>query len=638
MCGITGYFQYSGTNKGGQEVLTRMNRSLTHRGPDDEGYYLDGGLGLAMRRLKIIDLEGGHQPMCNETEDVWTVFNGEIYNFKALRAELESKGHRFQSQTDTEVIVHLYEEEGESFVKRLRGMFAIALWDKRERKLLVYRDRVGIKPLHYWFQQGTFVFGSEIKAVLQYPSISRDVSPQAVSDYIGLLYIPAPRTIYRDIHKLRPGYFLRLQEGELSEHAYWDFPQEKNNDLTEGEWVERLRAKLDETIGLHMMSDVPLGAFLSGGVDSSTMVAWMSRQSKQPLKTYAIGFDDSRFNELPFAEEVARHYGTEHHQQVLHADALELLPTVIGGFDEPFGDSSCIPTYLVSQFARRDVTVAISGDGGDELFGGYLWARKELWLEKYRQFPKVMRLAVEKALLKKGYRPERSTSFADAFRRFAFDASLSPARSFARRASCYQPRMKTELFEPWVLEEIREDNEGCLLEALFLERKNTELIDKLLYMDSKVYLPDDLLTKVDRMSMLHSLEVRVPFLDHELIELACRIPGHLKLRARTTKYILKQAMRQDLPEGTLKQRKQGFSIPLQRWFREDLYAVTKNMLLETNSDGPRYFRKEYITWLLEEHRSGRQQFGAQLFALLAFETWRRLGTESASKISLKELV
>lgn len=631
MCGIAGIVHSQETSVD-PEVLRRMNQALFHRGPDDEGYFVRGPVGLAMRRLSIIDLEGGHQPIANETGDVWTVFNGEIYNFLELREELIRKGHTFKTHTDTEVIVHLYEEEGEDFVRKLRGMFAIALWDEKSRKFLLIRDRVGIKPLHYWFRNQALVFGSEIKAILEHPDVEREISLPALSDYLSFLYIPAPRTIYRDIHKLEPGHYLRLQNGQMKILPYWDFRYEPETRVSEGEWVERISEALRESVKLHMISDVPLGAFLSGGMDSSTMVAWMSRESGRPIKTYSIGFPDSQFNELPYAREVADYFKVDHHESMVQVDAFNLLPKLIAGFDEPFADSSAIPTYLVSEFARQDVKVAVSGDGGDELFGGYLWTQKEMWMEKYRRFPAGLRRLVEKSLLRPGYRPLRENGAWNLLKRFFYDAGLPVSESFARRAMSFQPWMQEELFEPGIKAELQAEDRLARIKMFSENGAARSVLDKFLYLDSKIFLPDDLLVKVDRTSMMHSLEVRVPFLDHKLMELACRIPTSLKIKGRTTKYILRKTMEGKLPANVLKQRKQGFAVPLQRWFQGELLPFAKKILLDEKAKCRRYFRPSYMKWLLEEHAAGRQRFGTQLHALVVFELWCRIAGENKSRV------
>ncbi len=636
MCGIVGILHSEAKGAVDSEILHLMNHSLRHRGPDDEGYWIKRNVGLGMRRLSIIDLEGGHQPISNETEDVWTVFNGEIYNFAELRAELIKKNHRFRTRTDTEVIVHLYEEEGEEFVHKLRGMFAIALWDERRQKLLLYRDRVGIKPLLYWHRNGSLVFASEIKAILEYPDVEREISIPALSAYLSFLYIPSPDTIYQNIQKLPPGHWLSYENGNVRVKPYWDFSYRVDENCSETEWVEKLRDALAESVKFHLISDVPVGAFLSGGVDSSTVVAWMSRESNRPVKTYSIGFGEDRFNELPYARRVASLFRTEHHEKVLAPDAFQLLPKIVAGFDEPFGDSSAIPTYLVSEFAKQDVKVALSGDGGDELFGGYLWTRKEIWLEEYRRLPSAFRSAAEKFFLRDGYRPLREGGILNAFRRFLFDAQGTPFESFARRSRSFQPWMKQQLFEPWVLQELefagREEQD--FMDSILGRHSTDSVIDQLLYWDSKVYLPDDLLTKVDCMSMMHSLEVRVPLLDHKVVELACSIPNSLKFKQHTTKYILKRAMKDLLPAQILKQRKQGFSIPLQTWFSRELYPLAKSFLTGSDSMARRYFNPRYLQWLLEEHRAGRQRFGSQLYALLSLEIWLRLHEKADLAISL----
>lgn len=649
MCGIVGIVHPEGKGAVAPETLRAMNSSLTHRGPDDEGYWLNQTVGFAMRRLSIIDLEGGHQPISNEDGKIWTVFNGEIYNYLELREELILKGHRFKSSSDTEVIVHLYEEKGEDFVQSLRGMFAIALWDARDHKLLLYRDRVGIKPLHYWLKNGTLTFASEIKALLEYPEVGREISLGALNDYLSYLYIPTPRTIYREIQKLPAGHFLRYLNGQIKIERYWDFTYREGPKIREEEWVEKLREALSEAVKLHLVSDVPVGAFLSGGIDSSTVVAWMSRLGSIPVRTYSMGFSagggpakifggrDSHFNELPYAREIARRFRTEHHEETVEVDAFQLLPKIISGFDEPFADASAIPTSLVSEFARREVKVVLSGDGGDELFAGYLWTRKEAWLEMYRGLPAGLRKALGSFILGDGYRPVRETGFWDSVRRFVYDASLPPLESFGRRSMSFQPWMKEDLFQPWVRDGLwREGEDDSLwrIRSFYGQENASSVMDKLLYLDSKVYLPDDCLTKVDRMSMMHSLEVRVPLLDHKLIELVSSIPFAMKLRGRTTKYLLKKAVKGFLPPRVLKQRKQGFQVPLGRWFQEELSMVARKLLLE-NSRSRRFFRPAYVEWLLNEHREGKQRFGNQLYALVVFELWYRLAEETGGKVASK---
>ena len=607
------------------ELLRRMNHRLVHRGPDDEGYYLQGSIGLAMRRLKVIDLEGGHQPIANETGTVWMVFNGEIYNFKELRRSLESRGHRFKSKTDTEVIVHLYEEQGEDFVRELRGMFAIALWDEKKQTLLLYRDRLGIKPLHYAFQDGKLIFGSEIKAVLEHPGISRPLSMAALHDYLSYLYIPAPLTIYENVFKLPPGHLLRWQAGKMELRHYWDIEYNIENGVSEKKWAGRILSALEESVHLHKISDVPLGAFLSGGMDSSTVCALLSRGGGVPLKTYSMGFGDPRYNELAYARKAANFIRSDHHEQFVKPDAAALLPEIAAGFDEPFADSSAIPTYLVSQFARREVTVALSGDGGDELFGGYGWTQKEIWLEKYRALPLALRRSAESLLLSKDYAPLSGGAKLETLRRFLFDAHAAPLESFSRRVRCFQPWTLKELCRPEVWGHVQPRS---VLAEQEIKARHLDTVSRLLYLDSTVYLPDDLLTKVDRMSMAHSLEVRVPLLDHKVVELAARIPSALKFKGRTTKYILKKTMEPLLPPVILKQRKQGFSIPIHRWFREDLYPLAEKMLLREPHLTQRYFRREMVEKMLAEHRAGRRQYGAHLYALVMLEMWGRRGQES----------
>jgi len=620
MCGIAGMVYPSGSAAPDLELLQRMNRRLTHRGPDDEGYYVQGSAGLAMRRLKIIDLEGGHQPIANETGDVWTVFNGEIYNFQELKAGLQAKGHTFKSKTDTEVIVHLYEEYGEAFVSHLRGMFAIALWDVKKQALLLYRDRLGIKPLHYAQQDGRLIFGSEIKALLEHPGVQQGLSMTALYDYLSYLYIPGPLTIYEGVFKLPAGHVLRWKDGDIEVRRYWDIAYETEHGVSEKQWTGRILETLEESIRLHTISDVPLGAFLSGGIDSSTVCSLLSRVMKEPVKTYSMGFADAKFNELPYAREVAQWIGSDHHEQLVNPEAVNLLPQIMAAFDEPFADSSAIPTYLVSQFARQDVTVALSGDGGDELFGGYGWTQKEIWLEKYRALPGGLRKSVDHFFLAKDYEPLPGGGTANTLRRFLFDANSSPRESFFRRVRCFQPWTLRRLCRPAVWEKVQHRN---VLAEQEERVRHLEVISRLLYLDSVVYLPDDLLAKVDRMSMAHSLEVRVPLLDHKVVELAARIPSSLKFKGRATKYILKKAIQPYLPKGTLKQRKHGFSVPLNNWFRTDLSDWSEQLLTSETSRLHSYFEPDMLRSLLSSHRSGQADLGSSIYALTMLELWMR---------------
>ena len=619
MCGIAGVIQPSDQAPLDPALLRRMNETLRRRGPDDEGYWQGAQAALAMRRLSIIDLEGGHQPLCNEDRTVWTVFNGEIYNFQELRRYLLAKGHKFQTSSDTEVIVHLYEEKGEAFVRDLRGMFAIALWDAKASRFFLYRDRAGIKPLFYWFQEGVLAFASELKALLEFPQVQTRISIQALSDYLSFLYIPSPGTIYRDVHKLAPGHYLSYHEGEIELRCYWSWPEASPESMSETAWCDRILGEVEESVRLHRISDVPVGAFLSGGLDSSAVLALMARQSKTPVKTYSIGFDDPRYNELPYAREVARKFGSDHHEEIVSAAALDLLPEVIAGFDEPFADASSIPTFLVSRFARKDVKVCLSGDGGDELFGGYLWTRKEAWLAGYRRLPQSVRRLLERSFAISS-EPNREKGFRQTLRRFLYDGSCSPERSFARRVTAVSESRKHGLFQDWVHAELEDHSSLRGLEGIF---KGRDPVAAALRFDATVYLPDDILTKVDRMSMRHSLEVRVPLLDHKVIEMAAKIPASLKFKGRTTKYIFRKALKKILPPSITAQRKQGFSPPLERWFRGDFLKHARGLLLGEGAASLSYFRPESLRSILEEHAAGRQRFGHPIFALMVFELWAR---------------
>jgi asparagine synthase (glutamine-hydrolysing) len=598
-----------------------MNDALVHRGPDDEGYFIRGNAGLAMKRLSIIDLKGGHQPIYNETKSACVVCNGEIYNHREIRSKLEKKGHRFATQSDVEVIIHLYEDLEEGFVQELRGMFTVAIWDSNSNKLILARDRLGIKPLYYTPQNNTFLFASELKAILQHPGIEKELSFEALSDYLTFLYIPAPKTIFNDIFKLPPAHTLVLTNGNIEIKQYWELNYHKDKKYTQRYYAERLEELLTESIKMHLMSDVPLGAFLSGGMDSSTIVALMAKCTRGPVKTFSVGFDTADFNELQYAKIVAERFGTEHHEMNLKPDIINMLPRITGYFDEPFADSSAIPTYLISEFARRNVTVCLSGDGGDELFAGYGWTRRQKFINDYNRLPKIPRNFIKRLFLNKTYAPTQSGKMSDKLRRFLHDANLTLPDSFMRRKTCFSSKMQENLLKDEIYRKISGYNSASVILPYLMDSGIKNDIEKLLFADTKVYLPDDGLCKVDRMSMMNSLEVRVPFLDHKVVEFAASIPMEYKMRGRTSKYILKQVMRKYLPQEILKQRKLGFTIPLNSWFRGKLKGFAQETLLDQKTKLSRIFNHECLKKIINEHAQNRQNFGSQIYALLVLELW-----------------
>lgn len=614
MCGIVGIINKENPIDG--NLLQKMNDVLFHRGPDDEGYFVSENVGLAMRRLSIIDLEGGKQPIYNEDKSIVVVFNGEIYNFLQLRDELQKKGHRFYTNSDTEVIVHLYEEYKYDCVNYLRGMFAFALYDKNEKTLFLVRDRLGIKPLYYSVMNDGLCFASEMKSLLLHPAINKEINLEALDEYLTYLYIPQEKSIFKNIKKLLPGYILIYKNGEVETKQYWNIDFSKETKLDEHEIIEELKKCLEEAVKLHLISDVPLGAFLSGGIDSSAVVAFMSKVTSK-VKTFSIGFDVKEYDELKYAREISKRFSTEHYELIASPNYLELLPSIIEHLDEPFGDASAIPTYLVSQMTRKYVKVALSGDGGDELFAGYTWTKKQKFLETYKKLFGNLNLQRFFNKLPTGV----STSKIDKIRRFLYDANLSPLASFARRVTCFDDELKNKLYTPLLKNELGNYNSYQAVEKYF--NNNLNNIEKMLLFDTKVYLPDDILTKVDRMSMAHSLEVRPPLLDHKLVELCATIPVSLKIKGITTKYIFKKMLSEVLPPLILKQRKQGFSIPLDTWIRGDLKNWCRDILENSVLVKEGYLKNDTIAWMFDMHINRKLNLSHQIWGVIVLDFWWR---------------
>jgi asparagine synthase (glutamine-hydrolysing) len=551
MCGITGFVNLDG-RAADHDLLASMNEAIHHRGPDEDGYYLKGRTGMAMRRLAIIDLAGGQQPIANEERTAWIVFNGEIYNYRDLKARLEELGHRFRTDCDTEAIVHAYEQYGADCPKYLRGMFAFAIWDERREELFVARDRVGKKPLLYAKAGSTFVFGSEFSALLRHPSVGREVDREAIHHYLSFMCVPAPLTAYRDIRKLEPGHSLTLKkDGEIKTERYWQPDFSKKLKLSEEEAGERTLELLRDAVRVRLMSEVPLGAFLSGGIDSSTVVALMSEVSSTPVKTFSIGFEEQDFSELHHARRVAEHVGAEHHEFIVRPDALEVLPTLVEHYGEPYADSSAIPTYYVARETRKHVTVALNGDGGDEAFAGYERYAAMRLSERYRKLPEVLRESVIRQAVGLLPSSELKRGRVRSVKRFLRAASLPPVERYLQWVSVLNPEAKRELYT----DEFRRETEGAdvrrWLAPWFARANGAGVVDASLLTDTMTYLPNDLLVKVDIASMAVSLEARSPFLDHHVIEFAAQLPERLKLRGLTTKYILKRTLKKLLPPQNL---------------------------------------------------------------------------------------
>ena len=626
MCGIAGIVGKRGEVVEAADVH-RMCQTIVHRGPDDEGIYAQGPVGLGMRRLSIIDLAGGKQPIHNEDRTVWVVFNGEIYNFPELRRELEGRGHQFYNHSDTEVIVHLYEEMGADCVKKLRGMFAIALYDTKRDTLLLARDRLGKKPLHYALHQGRLLFGSEIKTILALHPELAEIDPEGVLQYFYFGYIPDPHTAFQRIRKLPAGHLMEFRHGEMKIRQYWDLPEYGTHPpISEEECLDELERRLEEAVRIRLISDVPLGALLSGGVDSSIIVALMARTSAKPVKTFSIGFRAEEFNESEYARLVAERFGTEHHELILEPDLEETLTYLSGMMEEPFGDSSMLPTYYVCRMARRQVTVALSGDGGDELFAGY---DRYLVAMERRKFDSLSRW------LGPIYR-DRIHGLIPAGmygKNLAWNASLTDRDRYLDGIS-FLPALHRErdLFTREFLDSAERLPDPLLeWQRIYDGAPARDRLSRLLYLDTKTYLNSDILTKVDRMSMATSLEVRVPLLDHELVEWVTSLPVEWKFRSGVRKHILKKlAERLGIPPALLHRRKQGFQLPLVEWMRSETKAKFWGVLLESRTLQRGYFKPEAVRTVIDEHVRGRRNRSGMLWRMLVMELWHRNFMEARS--------
>jgi asparagine synthase (glutamine-hydrolysing) len=599
-----------------------MSEAIRHRGPDESGIHLHGRVGLAVRRLAIIDRAGGQQPITNEDRTVWIVFNGEIYNFEELRARLQSLGHVFTTDSDTEVIVHAYEQYGADCPKLLRGMFAFAIWDARREELFLARDRVGKKPLLYAQADGDFVFGSEFSALLLHPGVSRDVDRAAIHHYLSFMCVPAPLTAYRAIRKLEPGHSLRVtRAGGIEMARYWQPDFSKKATMREEEAGERLMELLRDAVRVRLISEVPLGAFLSGGIDSSAVVALMSELGPAPVKTFSVGFEEQDFSELRHARRVAERIGADHHEFIVRPDALEVLPTLVEHYGEPYGDSSAIPTYYVSRETRRHVTVALNGDGGDECFAGYERHAAMRLSERYRKLPGFLREGLIERVVGLLPSSESRRSRVRDLKRFLRAASLPPVERYLRWVSVLDPRTKRELYTDDFLRETAANDPAQWLAPWFAPANGAGLLDAVLLADTMTYLPNDLLVKVDIASMAVSLEARSPFLDHHVIEFAASLPEGLKLRGLTTKYLLRRTLRRLLPAENLTRAKMGFGVPVGDWFRGSLQPFLRETLLSEKAARRGFVKADGVRRLVDEHTSGTRDHGHRLWTLLMLELW-----------------
>jgi len=626
MCGIVGIFDSRGRRPVDDGLLRRMNDSQRHRGPDGEGLFVDPGIGLGHRRLSIIDLAGGAQPLFNEDDSVVVVYNGEIYNFQELFEELAACGHRFRTHCDTEAIVHAWEEWGEACVERFRGMFAFALWDRKRETLFLARDRLGIKPLYYApLADGTVLFGSELKSLLLHPALPRDIDPCAVEEYLAYGYVPDPRTIYRGVRKLEPAHLLvwRRGEAEARPRAYWDIAFEDGAAVGENDVCEELIDRLRDAVSCRMIAEVPLGAFLSGGVDSSAVVAMMAGLSDGPVNTCSISFGDPAYDETTHAAAMARRYRTNHSVERVDPDAFDLLDRLATLYDEPYADSSAMPTYRVCEMARRHVTVALSGDGGDEVFAGYRRHRWHAYEESVRRrVPQAIRgplFGLAGRLYPKmdwGPRILRAKSTLQAVAR-------DSVGGYFHTVSVIYDEIRGRLYSDAFRRELQGYSAREVLERHMLAAPTEDPLTRIQYADIKTYLPGDILTKVDRASMAHSLEVRVPLLDHPFVEWTAKIPSRLKLRGREGKYIFKKALEPHVPADVMYRPKMGFAVPLAAWFRGPLGPQVRAALTGPTLAGTGMFDTRYLARLVDEHQSGVREHSAILWSLLMFDSFLR---------------
>ena len=633
MCGIHGLIHLDGSPVQ-PRLLSAMGDVTTHRGPDDEGMHIDGAVGIAMRRLSIIDLAGGHQPLSNQAGTIWLVCNGEIYNYRELRTELQAQGHVFKTGSDSEVLLHGYAQEGDNFILRLNGMFDFALWDARQQRLLIGRDRIGVKPLYVAQNAQRLAFATEAKALLQLPGMATELNRSVLPDYLHLGYVPAPHSIFKGIRKLPPATLLSVQGGQVKEWRYWQLPAHTDHSQTDAQWIERVRAGIDRSVHMQMVSDVPIGAFLSGGVDSSAVVAAMARHSSQPIRTYAIGFEggaaEQLYNELPFARQVAQLFGTEHHEIVVKPDVVGLLPKLVWHMDEPLADSAFITTYLVSEFARKDVKVILSGVGGDELFGGYRRYLGGHYARRYGALPGWARKAASMAAQHlPADRHHKWLNVARLAKGFIASAEMQPDE----RYRSYVQVVARDTVASLLLADAPAGADA--LAQAFAMAKSDDELNRLFAVDAETQLPDDLLMLTDKMSMAVSLECRVPLLDHELVEMAAAIPAQAKVRGGVLKHLMKESLVGVLPHDILHRKKRGFGTPMGAWLKHELAPVLRELLSPDVVRQRGLFNASVVSRLVADHEASRADGTDALLALLNLEVWSRiyLDRRSASDVA-----
>ncbi|HYM22078.1 MAG TPA: asparagine synthase (glutamine-hydrolyzing) [Vicinamibacterales bacterium] len=627
MCGIAGKFNFDANRPVDRSCMSAMTSVITHRGPDSDGFHTSPGLGLGFRRLSIIDLSTGDQPIANEDGTIWVIFNGEIYNFADVRSELLARGHRFRTHTDTEVIVHAYEQWGDEAVDRFRGMFAFAVWDELRRRLLLVRDRLGVKPLYYCVTAHGVTFGSEIKSLLEDPDVPRQWSAESIDAYLALQYIPCPRTIFNAIWKLPAGHLLVAANGRVRTRRYWDLTFTGDGDPSrESRYLDELEANIDEAVRLRMVADVPLGAFLSGGIDSSMVVSSMVRSAPGRVLTASVGFDDAAYDELEYARTVARHLGTEAYEEVVRPDIADLLPKLAWHLDEPFADSSAVPTYYVSKAARQHVTVALSGDGGDEVWAGYARHKIECAEHRARRMlgPRGGRIAGRLA---------RRMPHAVKGARSLGHLALTPAEACADKHAygLFEGDGRRALYSAEFAAEVRDADPFHGFRVAYQSCGSPDPIDRALYVDVKTYLVDDILTKVDKMSMAVSLEARDPLLDHKLLEFVATIPSSLKLKHGRTKYLLRRLLARRIPQSIVDRPKQGFEAPIGRWLRGPLAPMVNELLTDGRLADRGVFEEREVRRLWDEHRQATADHRHRLWSLMMLELWFRQFVDNVSR-------
>ncbi len=618
MCGICGVYNAESGEAVSPQLIERMINMIAHRGPDDSGSYFDGPVGLGFARLSIIDLSGGHQPMCNETGDVWLIFNGEIWNYKTLRQELIVKGHQFRTHSDTETIIHAYEEYGVDCVARLHGMFAFALWDGPRKRLLLARDRAGKKPLYYTQVNGDFIFASEIKSLLCHPRVKREADVQALADFLSVRYVPAPATLFANIYKVLPGHWLLVEQDTLHEECYWDYTFGRTEQRPIKEYIQGIQQHIHRAVEERMMADVPVGAMLSGGMDSSIITGIMSKLTSHKVKTFSVGFDHPEYSELPYARLVADHFGTDHYELVVKsADLAQYWPLLTWHRDEPVSEPSDLGVYLVSKLARQHVKVVLSGEGGDELFVGYPKYVVDWLAGYYHLLPRPIRDQIIMPLI------ERLPYSMRKLKTAARNLSQPVPQRWMSWFGIFNDVLKENLLSERIKADIDLDSSRAFRRWLEKNPQRDDL-SSMLYLDTKIWLPDNLLMKGDKMTMAASLESRIPLLDYQLTEYAASIPSHVKTRFFKAKYLLKRAFADFLPEPILTRKKMGFNVPTGIWFREGQRGLITRLLLSERMRSRCYFNDAFVAKMVRDHLEGRTNYQAQLFTLASLELWFRV--------------